>query len=66
LDIDLKECDGVFNVLEEWIHVERLAKLNPVEPMVVGCLGPARNDAGGDRFLCKAQITAELISGRGW
>jgi hypothetical protein len=26
----------------------------------------ARNDAGSDRFLCKAEITAEFISGRGW
>jgi hypothetical protein len=61
----LEERDGVLNVLEVWIHVERVAELGPIEPMVVGCLGTARNDAGGDRFLCKAQITAEFISGRG-
>jgi hypothetical protein len=58
---DLKELDFVGNMGEEGILVEAPAEPHPYIPLAPGSGTAARNDAGSGRFLCKAEVTAELI-----
>lgn len=58
---DLEDTDLVRDVEEQGLLSDGDTKLNPDSPVGVGGGVAARNDAGGDRFFCKAEVTAELI-----
>ena len=62
----LQYRDRVGHLLKEGVDIDRGAKRNPDAPGAFGLLIAGRNDAGGNRFFCKAQIRAESIAGRRW
>jgi hypothetical protein len=63
---DLEDRDRVSKVLEAGVDAQGGGKIHPGGPMVVGGRGTARNDAGSDRVLYKADVNAEFIGGRRW
>lgn len=58
---DLEERDGVCEVAEERVDVLGSAEMIPPRPMVVKCGRAAGSNAGSDRFLNKAEVSAELM-----
>jgi hypothetical protein len=63
---DLEKGDGVNDVKEPGVQGKGLGKGDPGLPMAIGCRGAARNDAGSDRRLNKAEISAEFMGGLRW
>jgi hypothetical protein len=60
---DLEDFDLVGEVKEQGVLVDGDAKGGPHDPIFAGGSTAARNDSGGGRFFCKAEIAAELIFG---
>ena len=57
----LENGDGVSPFPKERIHPVVGAELFPALPMPVTGVGRLRNDAGSDRFLNKAEVSAERM-----
>jgi hypothetical protein len=51
---------------EGWIVAEVAGKCHPERPMLIGSAGAARNNAGSDRCLNKAEISAEFMGPGRW
>jgi len=63
---DKEVLDGVHDMSEEGVDGVFQTKVLPDIPGVVSGSGSLRNDTGSTRFLRKAEISAECISGRRW
>ena len=61
LGVYLENGDGVSPFPKERIHPVVGAELFPALPMPVTGVGRLRNDAGSDRFLNKAEVSAERM-----
>jgi hypothetical protein len=63
---DLEDRDGILEGSKGWIVAEVAGKCHPDCPMLIGSTGTARNNAGSDRCLNKAEINAEFIGAGRW
>ena len=63
---DLEDRDGVGEVGKVGLAVEGGGICHPERPMLIGRAGTARNDAGADRCVSKAEISAEVMGERAW
>ena len=61
---DLQDGDWIGQRREVWIQGKGGRELGPPLPVKIGGGGTTRNDAGSDRCLDKAKVSAEFIGGR--